>query len=657
MQTHTATKPLHRCLHILIFCLFLSACAGGSVTSPSENDPTEPASPADDGLPAAMGIVLDHHGNPISFALVGGTEFTTSEGVFSGILNEYPSGWVSVETLGYLTGYARSRGTLKGGDLYETYLTPLRTGLTFDNSNDATLSLVLSNGYEVRIDLVEEDFAVSPRAIQAAAINPLDIGPFFVGLDTGADLKIVSAFGLSSYDKDLELVPLAADAALPISIIDGGNLTESAVLATYDPEKGLWIAQTPKCQRETSENLSCTLETLSSLVAIFDDPSSVALMETAPVTSIKHGLFGAIITHFTYSLQSDIFHSPSLDAAGDYKNALRAYEEWMDEHGDVDPNDPEARKIVDDLIDAARRNAEATGGEAGKTGLGMAATAAMESGDLTTGDQLMSEAAELANELGREDLNESDCGEFSRLLKRAEQIYMFNGDGGLAQQLIDKASEMVVDCDVWRGRITVWMITSSSHPGGLEMKALATPGWYEHHDIQLWTNVETYVLHGTDVIQLIFPEITYIKEDDCRKDIKISGQPTSGNVTLEYQGSYDGYEFQIVEPPSASGSVSIGQKWHFEELKDEECEVITQQQFSHPNYASVIAHGFEYGTPPINLQEILSEGSTGSWGEMGTIRGSQNLNNPDPDLGKYPFYLAHINWSIIHVEPKLPIDE
>jgi hypothetical protein len=71
----------------------------------------------------------------------------------------------------------------------------------------------------------------------------------------------------------------------------------------------------------------------------------------------------------------------------------------------------------------------------------------------------------------------------------------------------------------------------------------------------------------------------------------------------------------------------------------------------------VIAHGFEYGTPPINLQEILSEGTPGSWGEIATIRGSQSLNNPDPDLGKYPFYMAHINWSIIHVQPKLPIEE
>lgn len=215
---------------------------------------------------------------------------------------------------------------------------------------------------------------------------------------------------------------------------------------------------------------------------------------------------------------------------------------------------------------------------------------------------------------------------------------------------------MTVDCDVWVGTIKVWMFTSSSHPGGLDMKAFATPGWFEFHDIMLWTNVETYVLHGTDVIRLIFPEITYIKQDECRQDIKISGQPTSGNVTLEYQGSYDGYEFQIVEPPSASGSVSIGQKWHFEDEKDGECEVVSQQQFSFPSYASVIAHGFEYGTPPINLQEILSEGIAGV-GETATIRGSEMLNNPDPDLGKYPFYSATIIWNFIHAEPKLPIEE
>ena len=82
MQTRIVITPLHRFLHLLLICVLVSACGGSSLTPLSENDLTEPASPTDRALPATMGIVLDPLGNPISFALVGGTEFTTSEGVF-----------------------------------------------------------------------------------------------------------------------------------------------------------------------------------------------------------------------------------------------------------------------------------------------------------------------------------------------------------------------------------------------------------------------------------------------------------------------------------------------------------------------------------------------------------------------------------------------
>jgi hypothetical protein len=54
---------------------------------------------------------------------------------------------------------------------------------------------------------------------------------------------------------------------------------------------------------------------------------------------------------------------------------------------------------------------------------------------------------------------------------------------------------------------------------------------------------------------------------------------------------------------------------------------------------------------------MLSEGSQGTYGEVTTIRGSQDINNPDPDTGKYPFIFGAINWSISHVQPKLPIEE
>jgi hypothetical protein len=645
-------------LILLFIPLLVFACSsGGGQTPTAVDEALDQGLPVEGALPASMGIVLDPLGNLVGSAVVAGIEITTSEGNFSGSLSAYPSGWVSIEALGYLTGYAKPFGKMKGVELFETRLTPLQTGVIFTDSTAASLSLILSTGYELQIELARGQFDAVPRAVQAAPIDPLDIGPFFEELDDGANLKIVTAFGLSSYDETLESVPLAAGASMPVFIMDSGALSDAVSLAVFNPDTGEWDVQQPGCQRENPETLACSLGTLSPLVAIFDAHTSAAFRKMTPLVFHHQDFLGAIIAWLDDLMRLDRLAAPPGDAASDYKAAKRAYEEYMDEHGEVDPNDPEGRKVLDDLIDSARRMAEASESEAGKFALLTAASAAMESGDPATGEQFVREASDIADRLAKKDLQELDCGEFRRLLKRAEQLMLLHDDEGLAQKLIDKATEMAVDCDVWRGTITVWMISSSRHPGGLDMQAKGTPSWFEYHTIQLWTNVKTYAMHGWDTIRLVFPEVTYVREGECRNDIKISGQPQGGQARLEYSGRYDGYEFQINEPPSASGGVSIAQRHHFELKTNNICMTATDYQVSAPNYSSVIAHGFEYGSPPINLQEILSEGSQGRYMEITTIRGSQDLNNPDPDTGKYPFILAHINWSILHVEPKLPIEE
>ena len=340
-----------------------------------------------------------------------------------------------------------------------------------------------------------------------------------------------------------------------------------------------------------------------------------------------------------------------------FKNALGDYHDWLARHGgSLDPSDPQARAVLDNLVNSARAFAAENPNESGISHLAVAAAAAADAGLGDLSSELQSEAAGIADDLGRKDLNESDCGEFKRLLKRAEQIITLKGDANLADQLTQKAQDMATDCDTWIGRIQVFMRVNHTHPAGLDMSSVSGSLWVESHSIQMWTNVDDYVMHGEDKINLIFTEVTYKREDECKQEIKMYGQ--GGLQTALIEGRYDGYTFQINNFAPETSGITIVQTWDMQDKVDEICQTLLNTRYQFPNYVSVIVHGFEYGSPPLTLQDMLDEGSTTTIiTPQDSIYGTDEIINPDPDLGKYPFTTATVTWTFTHHDKKLPVQE
>lgn len=165
-------------------------------------------------------------------------------------------------------------------------------------------------------------------------------------------------------------------------------------------------------------------------------------------------------------------------------------------------------------------------------------------------------------------------------------------------------------------------------------------------------------MHGEDKITNLFPAVTYVREDECKQEIKMYGDPPGSTQRVTFEGRYDGYTFQIGKMEAQTGGISIAQSWEFHDKDDDVCVTIMSTQYAFPNYVSAIVHGFEYGSPPITLQDMLDEGSTGSIIVSGdTIYGTEKILNPDPDMGKYPFIDGTVTWTFTHRQKKLPLEE
>ncbi len=655
-----------RLLILMFIPILLCACSTGGGHEPVTGATDNAVVNQDGGtggaagilLPEVMGMVMNPNGSPVAYALVGGNEFSTSEGIMSGSPRISPSGWIEVRSMGYLTGYTRSYFAFNGTDFFETYLTPVQFGVFLEQDGQTSMSLTPTEGYNVTLDLSSTIFPGGQVQVFASPIPAIDVESRFTPNPSGLDAVLQTAFGVMAYNNQGEQVTLSAGSLLPMEIAGSGTNEQGFVLARFDPETGGWISDGIECSPGNSGVFSCTSDKLSPLFGIFNQSTAASQSQPANWLSSMPSPLGAILTtQLNFNTAGFISSHQFQSAEEDFKGALGGYKDWLSKHGDnLDPNDPAAREKLDDLIDSARRSAAANPNETGKNHLAEAAAAAAKArlGDI--GSQLQSEAADIANNLGQKDLNESDCGEFKRLIKRAEQIYSLGGDSNLAEQLTNKAQDMAKDCDTWIGRIQVYLRVNHSHPAGLDMSSTSGSLWIESHSITMWTNVDDYVMHGEDKINLIFTQVTYKRDTECKQEIQMSGQ--GGQQTALIEGRYDGYTFQINSFTPETSGISIVQAWDMQKKDDEVCTTILNTRYEFPNYVSVIVHGFEYGSPPLTLQDMLDEGTeTSIITPKDSIYGFEEITNPDPDLGKYPFTSGRVDWTFTHRDKKLPIKE
>lgn len=647
---------------VAILCMGLASCGGSAAVEPEglgeDSGPVTGTSQLDEGLPETLGIVLDPDGLPVPFAIVGNSEMATKEGVFSGTLNSYDSGWTTVKAMGYATAFTRPFGEYRGVDLYEARLTSFKN-MGFLNP-DETAQLVIGGESDFIIELEIDASAISetPALVGLTNLDLLDVGPVHEPSPSTADLKPQYAFAVEIFNEVLESIDLHSGATYSIYFDDAGQLSPDAKLCTFNPETGAWVEIHDVCSRETPTMLNCTLDQLSPLMAWFDAEGSAVsnpTKESITSPSILMATIRTLMDHVADFLGKAAPAENNLDE--NYQKAHDILTKWIKEQerkfGGIDPDDPTLKKLMEDLFKAARDFAKKNRNEAGKFHLLLAAQSAMALG-VEGAESLIEDANDISDELGRKALNESNCGEFLKILLAAQQIQLLGGDQNLSDQLNEKVREMAKDCDVWVGWIRVIMPASSDHPADMSLQG---GGWWtEYHGVQMWTNVDDYVMHGLDRIQLNFPEVTYIYQFECKDEIKMYGNPPSSMQSATFQGSFDGYTFQVGDLVAETDGIGIGQSWDFEDEVDGFCQTVYENQFSIRNFVSVIAHGLTFAGPIITIQEMLDEGTSGVTSMGDSIFGTEDIVNPDPEAGMYPFTRGVVVWRFIHTQKKLPLE-
>lgn len=133
------------------------------------------------------------------------------------------------------------------------------------------------------------------------------------------------------------------------------------------------------------------------------------------------------------------------------------------------------------------------------------------------------------------------------------------------------------------------------------------------------------------------------------ENLEPSDNSSPGSYDLEYGfditfgGFYDGTAFSISDLVY-NCYAEIIQYQHSESEENDECIVTYEMSIPVHNYSSYLAHGL-YGSPPINLQEILDAPVLGDH-----IGGCEKFSNPHPEIGSYPLDTTHVTWDLVHVQ-------
>ena len=634
-------------LVVSLLLIFSSSCSLQDIQSDTGGRTSEQAS-----TPRYLGFVDDPAGEPVAFALVGGTELSTWEGVASGEFVGNEGGWLPVESMGYATGYAYLFPTEDDFPYFSTTLTPFQSLYWLEA--DETVELIGFQGEDFRVtaEVSGEMFQELPGFVGLTAIDPLNIKPRYTDSELEKGLRVQQAIALQAFSEAWTPLELAPGASVQVRLEFNHPPSPSLSFAVFDPDYGVWREIDPGCTNLDPNTYTCELTFLTPLLAVFDFP-----LEPVAIEGQSLQLSGFSLSSLLSSLP--FFQEGGGDGgSGSVGGIIDQIMDWLlqqQENSDwIDPDDPALKNLIDKLIKAALDQAAKNRNESGKKTLTQAMAVIQAVGQPGASAALEAEMAKISDEIGKKALTESDCGEFRKILKAAEQIERAGGSMQLHDQLTNKASEMAEDCDIWTGHITVSLWATSNHPSGLPMTG-GGGSWTESHSVQIWTNVDDYVMHGESKVAYSFPTTTYVKVKECKSQIQMSG--SSGKTSIFFEGIYDGYTFQV-NSVSAQGGASIKQHWLMTSKDDDTCKTDLDQEFSFSPYYSLIVHGVSSDSPPIDIQEILDSSSvTSTLGADDSLSGTEQITNPDPDLGIYPWRKGFITWNLMHYQKKLPLEE
>ncbi len=634
----------------LVFCNSMRPSSSPeSVTVPEELE-----------LPEMMGVALDPAGIPIPLAEVGG-EIGDFNGVISGDLEVSESGWLEVESSGYATGFTESFGEIEGVELFEARLTPFAAIATLESGEMVTLSLGEEDAFDVEVEISADSFAVTPITIALTEVDPLDIGPAHETVDDRDDLNLHYAFALQAFDAAWVEQSAEMGSVFTTHIYLPDEFEGLPILAVFNPIDGEWEALTDLCTSESSTTLICDLNRLSPSFGIFSEMERATSVHMPDARNNQSESGGG--HQLSLIMWSPLLQDENLDGA--YKQARDKLMDWIkqnqfkfytpsDDEFDL-LTDPEFLDLLDDLIDAALRYANANRNESGKYHLMLAAEIASLAGTDDLQQAMIDEAAKISKEMGDKILKNPDCGKFKEAFRIAEQNFLF-ANNALATQIVETYADLVDDCDIWEGKIIVHMPTLETAPHDDSFTRVSGNTWIEIHTVRIGTNVETFASRAEDSVMYLFPVVKYDASEECPMKITYTLIPTVKPM-LTAKGSYDGFEFVMdnFKILPGSGSATINQHWNFqgEQGDPPECVTAVNQSFPFKNFYSVLAHGFMGGTPSITLQEMLDSGDP----LTGHITGSRQIENPDQETGRFPISHGSVGWNFRVIQKKLPIEE
>lgn len=624
-------------------------------------------------LPEVMGLVLDSQDHPLSGVLVGGSDLTDLNGVYSGNVARSASGWIVLDAFGYATGYATLDASCEGVDLFLAWMTPFQALEKVEPDKPAELTVADDESIALTVLVAAEDLSGTPAYVGLADVNVLDVGPLSAPLQPKEPLCLARAFALEAFDETGQAVPAAEGRTFALGV-HGIDATERAKLAWFDPESGQWMVLEGACQVAGDGVITCTLPRPWPLYGLFvpgEPPYRPAVGSSAP----------SVIQSSARPIQIAGDEPPG----GQYKSLYQALRDRLRQLEDDrvagkpgDPcNDSVLRNILEQMAQIARDEAARQRNETGKMHLLWVAGQAILTCQNELAASLMTLAVEITNEIAARLLNEGDCGRLREMIHALDQLQAFGGDQSLAQQLEEKIKRLLASCDVWSGSIRYVYPISKSLPLTGDEFALHSGGrlWVEMHDVRMSTHAETYILMGEVRTRLSFPSVRYVEREpspmykDCPDfhDIRVVQDVPFGKDTSNwfyFDGTYDGYTFQVNQPVPAPDAKPVKirhEHWSTFVDGDGKCGRYPNIVWIIPDeFYSALIHSFMYlgMSPSITLQEMLETGMHSDVAGYETIRGSEPIANPMPmpNHGLYPFTEGEVIWNLIHVQRLLPFE-
>jgi hypothetical protein len=594
-------------------------------------------------MPLVIGTVLEREGQPVPNATVGGVIRTDWNGVGSGTPQASATGWIKIEAPGFAASYVKPAGRTNRTSVFEASLTPFLAIAERNTAADIPLMLGDHATPDLEVILPANAWPVGAQYAGLAGVDPLDVGPISAPLEPRQDLFLERAFAVQFLDATLIPTEISPGSPLTVIVRDNKGTNPPPVLARFDPTNGYWLVMMGSCARQEPNVLACSVSGCAPL----------------------YGLFSATRAATQHILGGDTSYDDYRKSRKRFDERARQLDDLMDGGQTVDPStDTELNAALDEMAASAMAYAAAHPDESGKLRLGKVAEQAYLLGRDDLAESLMAQAKTIAEDIARSLLNDADCGRLLEMVHAMEQLMLLAGSPALEQALRDKIEQLFSECDLWIGTINCHFWISSKHVG-LDDLTLDSGGgcWREEHSVRMATHAKTQILKGESLVKHSFPNVKYRNADaDCEQSISYYGQPAFASLELQWDGTFDGVEFNVgpARPASSSSPVSIVQHQIMQmENTEGSCVNVTGYPLTlpFPNYSSVLVHGF-LSSPPITIQEMLETAPPGPYPEGVAIRGSEEVSNayPEPNYGRYPFTRGTVTWSLFHVKKMLPFN-